>query len=833
MNQSSRWMYLVFALCAAAVLGALAFVTSHVLRLERREHERQAAAKADESIRLALWRMDSAVNAIIAKEAARPYFEYQPFFAADRAYTKMFEDVRPGEVLVPSPLLLGTGDYIRLHFQHLPDGTLASPQVPTGNMRDLAESAYVDSTAVITAEDHLRHLTALIVRSEGTTGTHVSAGQLQPPGRAGQSSDIDGLNFEVAVDPRAPSRDRLATQEVWRAPQLDDQPQSLREYEARSQSAGLAASNVAPSRGATPQRSLAAKPEDVEKAKAPAVELQHNELEVLRGVLSDARDEVERKTEATDKSAAPAPADQAAKKSDEAILAGAPVVAPSAPPSTTTAPPTAAEPSSIAHTKDVASVPNPPAGAGSPVAEAPMPAAADVALVKPLASTSPHDPASIRQTTSAVPADRSVHSITPTSAPRAIDAAPRSTGRFDSPPESKREAKRDAKQSLPPIFGLAYQPEPAVELSPFTPAWVGESPRELVFRRTIHTASATLEQGLWIDWPRLAAFLQTSASDLVPGATILPVRTITSPNANSLGRRLASIPAELRWTPPDLASVPRWTPARTTLLLTWLATLVAIAAIAFVLHSSTDLAERRGRFVSAVTHELRTPLTTFVMYSQMLADGMVTSDDARREYLNTLKSEATRLSRIVESVLDYARLGRKKKSAPPAPIAATDLLARIEPALRLRAEQAAIQLLVHSPGPSDPATAAVRADPATVERILYNLVDNACKYALPCPDGESSPSTPAATIHLTLTLTPRHAIFSVRDHGPGIPEHERPGIFKPFHRGAQHSDGSIPGLGLGLALARGLAQTLGGTLSLAPTLVGTQFDLTLPRAEWP
>jgi signal transduction histidine kinase len=751
-NQSSRWIYVVFALGAAAVLGALALVTSHVLRLERREHERQAAAKADESIRLALWRMDSAVNAIIAKEAARPYFEYQPFFAADRAYTKMFEDVRPGEVLVPSPLLFGTGDYIRLHFQQLPDGTLASPQVPTGNMRDLAESAYVDSTAVIAAEDHLRHLAALIVRSDHADDTPLSAGPRQAPVRAGESSVPAGPKLEDAVEPRVPSHDRLATQEVWRALQPDDQPQSLREYEARSQSAGLAASNVSPSRGAPPQRTLAAKTEDAEKTKDPTVEPHHDDPRVLRQAVSETRAAIDRHDEAADMSAATAPADQAAKKSEETILAGAPVVAPSALPSTTTASPTAG------------------------------------------------------------------------------DAAYRSIDGAIPPPESKRKAK----QGLPPIFGLAYQPEPAVELSPFTPAWVGESPGELVFRRTIHTASATLEQGLWIDWPRLAAFLQTSASDLVPGATILPVSTITIPDATSLGRRLASIPAELRWTPPALATLSRWTPARTTLLLTWLATLVAIAAIAFVLHASTDLAERRGRFVSAVTHELRTPLTTFVMYSEMLADGMVTSEDARREYLNTLKSEASRLSRIVESVLDYARLGRKKKSAPPAPIAATDLLAQVEPALRRRAEQASIQLLVSSPDPSASATAAVRADPATVERILYNLVDNACKYAgnpPSRPPSEATPSTPDARIHLSLALTSRHAVFSVRDEGPGIPEHERANIFKPFHRGTNHSDGSIPGLGLGLALARGLAHSLAGSLDLAPTTVGTQIDLVLPRSD--
>lgn len=843
-------MYVVFGICAAAVLGALGFVTAHVLRLERREQATQAAAKADESIRLALWRMDSAVNAIIAKEAARPYFEYQPFYVADRAYTKMFEDVRPGEVLVPSPLLLGAGDYIKLHFQRLADGSIVSPQVPTGNMRDLAESAYVESQSVIDAEDRLHTLAALITRPAETLGGARDAAT-RSPAEAKKEIVSGSVTLQGDDTPRGPSK-------VARSAAPIEPPQSLREYEARSQSANLAANSAPPSRVVSQQRALASGSKEAEKA----------------GDVSDRSNDFGESDKQVALQRATMPS--ALSTQDESKVAAAdgnraePEVKrePADRASSDTNSPTPVSPSSAAPAVQAPAAT--PSTGGVQVAHAPAPSTS--ALAKPdaaaraKAASAPGSPSAKSQPTkrrtggggASESADRradaeqlterkGADSATPSSPPapraeRVISPVAPGSGIGVDPSPLGLDALKSG------IQGLAYQPEPAIELTSFAPAWVTISPRELVYMRTVHTTSTTLDQGLWIDWPRLVAFLQQSTADLVPGAEIRPISIFADGDAAALGRRLASLPAELHWTPPTIAPVRSWTPARTTLVLTWIATLVAIGAIGLVLHSSTDLAERRGRFVSAVTHELRTPLTTFVMYSQMLADGMVTSDDARRDYLQTLKSEATRLSRIVENVLEYARLGRKKKSVPCEPIHVADLVARIEPALQLRAQQCGTRLVVESPGPCD---ATVRADSATVERILYNLVDNACKYACASParenqTGSSNPMpvtdsvpgeqactkgrTPLAPITLSLHLSSHAVTFSVRDQGPGIPATERPRIFKPFHRGAHHSDGSIPGLGLGLALARGLAHTLGGTLDLHPTSVGTQIDLTLPLA---
>jgi signal transduction histidine kinase len=262
------------------------------------------------------------------------------------------------------------------------------------------------------------------------------------------------------------------------------------------------------------------------------------------------------------------------------------------------------------------------------------------------------------------------------------------------------------------------------------------------------------------------------------------------------------------------------TPTHLTLGVTWLAVLGAVVAIGVVLRASMELSDRRGRFVSAVTHELRTPLTTFCLYTEMLADNMVRDEPRRTEYLSTLKGESRRLAGIVENVLDYARLGERAKAAPPAPVPLADLLADVRPALEAHARRCGMDLAADT-APADGAL--VAADPRTVERILLNLVDNACKYASDSADRR---------LHLTARSGGDGVEISLRDHGPGVPRGEQARIFEPFHRARRDAQGPKAGLGLGLALARGLARELGGDLRLAtPPGDGAEFRLTLPAVR--
>jgi hypothetical protein len=123
-------IWVAFALCLAAVLGAMGWVSVTVLRLENAEVNAQHQAEREENVRLALWRMDSALSPLIAAENARPYFVYRSFYPLERAFGNMLNKLNGREILMPSPLLTQPSPYVQVHFQINPDGSVSSPQVP-------------------------------------------------------------------------------------------------------------------------------------------------------------------------------------------------------------------------------------------------------------------------------------------------------------------------------------------------------------------------------------------------------------------------------------------------------------------------------------------------------------------------------------------------------------------------------------------------------------------------------------------------------------------------------------------------------------------------------
>ncbi len=338
----------------------------------------------------------------------------------------------------------------------------------------------------------------------------------------------------------------------------------------------------------------------------------------------------------------------------------------------------------------------------------------------------------------------------------------------------------------------------------FAPRWV-QSPSsgsmELLFERTIRVGDARFVQGFWVDWPALRAELLSRVVDLLPQGDLVP-----APVGGQ--RLLAAIPASLVPSSLPAPSAPLLTPARQTLLVSWIAVLVAIGAIALVLRAATRLSDRRGRFVAAVTHELRTPITTFRLYSDLLAAD--TLDDAkRRVYVERLREQTTRLSRIVESVLAYARLDRRRIRAVP--VRTEEIIERI---CRASPERPEVRM---DAGASD---AMALCDLDAVERIILNLLDNARKYA------------PGAPLWVEIGADAQTVSVRVRDLGPGVaPDHARR-IFGAFERGMHAGSSDAPGLGLGLSLARELARAMGGELRLVPVDgPGACFELVLRRAR--
>jgi signal transduction histidine kinase len=344
------------------------------------------------------------------------------------------------------------------------------------------------------------------------------------------------------------------------------------------------------------------------------------------------------------------------------------------------------------------------------------------------------------------------------------------------------------------------------------PLWIGD---RLILARRVHSGNVTLIQGCWLDWEKLQSRMYEEISDLLRNPRLSPV-TADEPPANA--RLLATLPVQLT-VPSPTPSVATFSPMRISLLVAWICVIATACAAAATLMSVVALSERRADFVAAVSHELRTPLTTFRMYAEMLAEGMVPEAAQRQRYLETLRVEADRLHHLVENVLQYARLERGSPGRRRELIELGGLLDRLVPRLADRASQADMQLVLEL-NKSDRSTP-LHVDVGAVEQILFNLVDNACKYAAGTGDHG---------LNLEAEVRADECLLRVRDHGPGISREGRRKLFQPFSKSVHEAATSAPGVGLGLALCRRLARDMGGRLELLPGDAGAAFQLSLPRS---
>ncbi len=669
----------LYALVVGVVLFALAFVTAQTLGLERSEHEAREQTRFNDKVRTALWRFENAMAPIVARESARPYFQYRAFFPVDRAYSRMLQEIEPGDVIMPSPLLCAGEDFIKLHFQRSLDGTLGSPTAPTGVEREKQEAVYCSPQRIADAEFSLQALAGLLEKTDLTARlaeAQSHRGQLIAGGVTTRAFVTDSsLHFRAAGPGQGgqggqgavPDYDKLARAMAFtRTTRTIPAHQQMNIINLRNDS-----SNVLVDPG---QRDA----------------LAANDQAGLLRLGNDQTGNIQ-------------------TGSGEMGYAGPP----------TTLPP---------------------------------PPAADDLSVEELSCL------------------------------------------------------------LPVVPG------------PFVPLWVdGVAGPELLMVRSVTVGTETFEQGMWFDWPQLREFLLAQVNqDLLRNAILRPLRS--DAELDKATNPLMSITAELVPGADPLAQVAGWTPTRSILVLAWMVVAAGAVAIYRMLVANVELAERRGRFVSAVTHELRTPLTTFCMYSQMLADGLVRDESSRQEYFVTLRDQSKKLASIVEDVLSYARLSRRGGKAPASESQASVLAETIErslPALRARAEAAGMRIEVQGGLPTG---LKVAAESQGIERIIANLVDNAAKYAC-----DASDKRIVVRSGIEGGIGGR-AFVEVEDFGPGIAPKDRARLFEAFERGETHDRSAIPGLGLGLSLARGMAREFGGDLKLAESSTsgsGARFVLFL------
>ncbi len=225
-------------------------------------------------------------------------------------------------------------------------------------------------------------------------------------------------------------------------------------------------------------------------------------------------------------------------------------------------------------------------------------------------------------------------------------------------------------------------------------------------------------------------------------------------------------------------------------------------------------ATQRVSFVNQVSHELKTPLTNIRMYAELLENDLEEAGDdqasAQRSHLKVIVEESQRLSRLIGNVLTFAQEQRDQITLHFRPAVVDDVIAtvvqRFEPAFRRRGLQVVFQ---RSAGGQ------VDVDVDALEQILGNLLSNVEKYA-----------SSGKRLQVTSRRTNAYTSIVISDDGPGIPPRHRERIFRPFQRLSNHIADS-PGTGIGLTIARKLAQLHGGDLRLLPSQSGACFELRL------
>jgi signal transduction histidine kinase len=230
------------------------------------------------------------------------------------------------------------------------------------------------------------------------------------------------------------------------------------------------------------------------------------------------------------------------------------------------------------------------------------------------------------------------------------------------------------------------------------------------------------------------------------------------------------------------------------------------------------LARQKTDFVSNVSHELQTPLTSIRMFAEMLAEGRVSEPARQHAFLGVITSEAARLTRLINNVLDFSRMERGRKEYRLAPCDLAALVRETAASYRPHLEEAGFQLSVSVPGSPVELHA---ADHDALAQVLLNLISNAEKYS-----GDSR----EITVELECQAGPvPTAEVRVLDRGLGVPAGAEQKIFEQFFRAHDSLNSGIQGAGLGLTLARRIARAHGGDISYRPRPGGGScFALRLP-----
>ncbi|MGA7511863.1 MAG: ATP-binding protein [Candidatus Sulfotelmatobacter sp.] len=241
--------------------------------------------------------------------------------------------------------------------------------------------------------------------------------------------------------------------------------------------------------------------------------------------------------------------------------------------------------------------------------------------------------------------------------------------------------------------------------------------------------------------------------------------------------------------------------------------------------TETERVEKTRRdFIANVSHELRTPLTSIQGYAETLLDSTPENGAPTREFLEIIRKNSSRMSRLTEDLLTLARVESGETRFDVEPVPPAELLHDAEESFREIARNHGIELQIQDSLPNgDPPIQNLRsvlADREAVHQVFSNLIDNALKYG---PSG--------GRIVLGARAVPHAVEFFVKDFGAGIASEHLPRLFERFYRVDKARSRESGGTGLGLAIAKHIMLAHGGSIRAESELAhGSTFLFTLPTA---
>ncbi len=211
-----------------------------------------------------------------------------------------------------------------------------------------------------------------------------------------------------------------------------------------------------------------------------------------------------------------------------------------------------------------------------------------------------------------------------------------------------------------------------------------------------------------------------------------------------------------------------------------------------------DLSERRAQFVSSVTHELKTPLTNIRMYIEMLAQGIAKDTEREQEYFQIIDSEGSRLTRLINNVLDLAKLEKKQRALDLKPGTFEEIVAEVQTVMQAKLKQEGFHLKF-----VQQTRRAFSYDREAMIQILINLIENSIKFGRAAERKE---------IVIRTYSEGRWMKIAVSDFGPGIPRRALKRIFDDFYRVDNSLTQTTRGTGIGLALVKKFIHLMGGRI---------------------